>query len=305
MRLQRFETLFLFMTVIVIWGIGWPITKIGLLYISPLWLTVMRQLIATVAIFTYLIVTKQLVVPSQQDLPVLFSGGILFAIGFVFLINFGLLYVHAGRAAILSYTTSLWIIPIARIFLHEKPSALKLLGFAFGMAGVIILFGPHEFNWHDTNVLLGNGLLLLAALCWAIVILHTRHHDWKNSPMQIVPWQTLLASIVLGVVVYKIQPSPQIHWNFTLIFVLLFLGIGASGFAFVASLIVSNRLPPLTTSIGFLTVPIISIISSAIILHEQITLMTTIAMASILIGLVFVAIADQKTKNKINEAEPV
>src|SRR3546814_12856468 len=101
--------------------------------------------------------------------------------------------VGAGRSAVLAYTTPLWVTPAAIVLLGERPTAFKLLGLALGFAGVAVLFNPLGFDWADPQVLLGNGMLLAAALAWSVAILHIRAHTWDSSPLQLAPWQMLLA----------------------------------------------------------------------------------------------------------------
>src|SRR3546814_4137147 len=103
---------------------------------------------------------------------------------FLALVNVALLHVGAGRSAVLAYTTPLWVTLAAIVLLGERPTAFKLLGLALGFAGVAVLFNPLGFDWADPQVLLGNGMLLAAALAWSVAILHIRAHKWDSSPLQ-------------------------------------------------------------------------------------------------------------------------
>lgn len=255
-----------------------------------------RQLIAALSLTIYLIGTRQFCLPSRQDIPIVLSGGILFAGLFVALINFGLVYVDAGRATILAYTTPFWVILISRLFLKRKATRAQMSGFLFGILGVGILFNPLSFNWLDHQVLIGNGLLLLAALCWAIVIVHTKEHQWKNTPLQIVPWQMLIAAILLGVLAVIFEPHAKTTWSMHFFFILMFLGLICSAYAYVISFVVSKQLPSITTSLGFLLVPILSLILSAFMLGEKITWSTSLAIILIVVGLAIVVMGDMKLR---------
>jgi drug/metabolite transporter (DMT)-like permease len=289
----------LFFSVILAWGLSWPVTKIGLHYITPLWLAVLRQAIAAIVLFIYLIATRQFRIPPRQDIPIVLSGGILFAGLFVGLINLGLLYVHAGRAAILAYTTPFWIIVLSRLFLKRTPSREQLLGFFFGILGIAILFNPLSFTWSDYHVLIGNGLLLLAAFCWAVIIIHAREHRLQNTPLQNAPWQMAIAVILLSILAMIYEPHAKIIWSKNFFIITLFLGIIASAYGHVISFVVSKKLPSVTTSLGFLGVPITSLIVSAFMLGEKITGSTSLAIILILIGLAVVVMGDLK-RRKIN-----
>src|SRR6185369_1825127 len=105
--------------------------------------------------------------------------------------------VPVGRSIVLAYTTPLWVTPGAAIFLGERLSPRRAAGVALGLLGLVVLFNPFAFDWNDGNAVLGNLLLLLAALMWAASILHIRGHRWHSTPFQLAPWQALLAAILL------------------------------------------------------------------------------------------------------------
>lgn len=109
----------LLVIVILIWGISWPMNKIGLEYMSPLLFATGRLIIATVSMFLIVIFTKNFIWPTRQDLPIILTIGLLQMGIFVLLINIGLHFVEAGRSSILVYTTPIWVTPIA-IFIFKE-----------------------------------------------------------------------------------------------------------------------------------------------------------------------------------------
>ena len=88
------------------------------------------------------------------------------------LMHIALVYVEAGRAALLGYTTPLWVMPAAYLLFGEKPSGRKLVGMIIAMIGLVILFSPGAFDWSDGDVVLGNALLMVCALLWSVTIIH-------------------------------------------------------------------------------------------------------------------------------------
>lgn len=92
----------------------------------------------------------------------------------------------AGRAIVLGYTTPLWVLPAAWLFLREPITIRQLAGCAVALAGLALFFNPASFDWSDEQALLGNALLLLAAACWAISIVFVRTHTWVSTPFQLV-----------------------------------------------------------------------------------------------------------------------
>ncbi|MEW4983163.1 MAG: DMT family transporter [Cycloclasticus sp.] len=274
----------LLVLVVVIWGSNWPIMKIGLRSIDPLWFTAARLGIALIAISILLLFLGRFKRPHRQDFPIVLGVGVMQFAAFVTLINLGLTEVNAGRAALLAYTTPLWVTPGAYFFLKEPISRMKLVGASVGLCGLLILFNPLGFDWSDASVVKGNGLLLLAALVWALSILHIRKHEWKGSVLELTPWQIMVALLIVVPYAWFSNTKPVI-WSTELIIILLYNGVMATALAQWASMRVTQILPAVTVSLGFLMVPLMGILSSILWLDEPFTMTLGLGAALIVGGL--------------------
>lgn len=281
---------------IFIWGFAWPISKIGLEYMSPLWYTEYRQIIGFLVMLVVYGLAKQIKKPKKADIPIILSVGLLQMALFLILINYGLHYVGAGRAAILVYTTPLWATPFATYLFGENMNKFKIAGLILGMLGVLILFNPLQFDWHNHAILLGNALLILSAWCWAGVIIHTRFGKWQSPPQQLVFWQMLVSIFPILLFALILEPHAHNTWNTPLVLTLLYNGVFASAIGYWCSLIVSRHLPVTVSTLGYLGVPIVGLLSSAIILHETVTISLIIALSTLLGGLVLVTLSNKYAK---------
>src|SRR6059036_2375713 len=111
--------------VVILWGANWPTMKVGLHYITPLWFGCIRMGLGSACLFAYLAVIGRLALPTRHDLPVIASVGLCQMAIFQPLVNYGLQHVPAGRSSVLVYTTPLWVVPAAVLFLGEKLTRLK------------------------------------------------------------------------------------------------------------------------------------------------------------------------------------
>jgi O-acetylserine/cysteine efflux transporter len=66
--------LLLLVIVILIWGMSWPMNKIGLQYMSPLLFAASRLVIATISMFLIVMFTKNFIWPTRQDLLIIFPS---------------------------------------------------------------------------------------------------------------------------------------------------------------------------------------------------------------------------------------
>lgn len=283
--MNSFRLYFLLFILIIVWALNVVFTKIGLGYMPPIWLTAIR--LGSGALFAFLIlsVVKPIRLPRKKDWPFIISIG-FFQIGlFQTLFNCGMLYVHAGRSAILTYATPIWVTPLAILFFGEKLTRLKLIGFLLGISGILLLFSPASFDWSDHKMVIGNGFLMLSSACWAGAMLHTRYGKWHCEPLELLPWQLLIATILPLFLAFTTESFRSISWNWILVGIILFSSILATVLAYWLCITISKQLPVITTSLSLLCVPVLTLLFSAWLIHEPLTAPNVIAMALILAGL--------------------
>jgi drug/metabolite transporter (DMT)-like permease len=245
----------------------------------------LRSAIATVALFAIAIALGRLARPPRADLPVLFSIALLHMVGFAVLAAWGLRLVPTGRSVVLAYTTPLWVIPGAVLFLRERLTRRRLLGVAIGLSGLTVLFNPLAFDWTDANAVLGNGAIILAAILWAASILHIRGHRWQTTPFDLVPWEMLLATAILTPLAGAVSGAPSREWDGRLVALLLYAGVPGTAVAYWATAVASRNLPAVTTALGLLITPVVSVVVATVWLGEPLTLPLLTAIALILGGI--------------------
>jgi drug/metabolite transporter (DMT)-like permease len=278
------EGVFFLVIVVVAWGLTWPVNKLLLESFSPLWLMALRSAIGTVAMFAISIALGRLTLPPRADLPVLLSITLLHMVGFTLLSAWGLRLVPAGRSVVLAYTAPLWVIPGAVFFLGERLTWKSMTGVLIGLVGLLVLFNPAQFDWTDRDVILGNGAIILAAVLWAGSILHIRGHPWRSNPFDLVPWEVLLASVIL-IPAALASDAPAVEWDSRIVALLLYAGIPGLALAYWAAAVASRNLPAVTTALGLLTTPLVSVAAAVLWLGEPLTLPLVAAIVLILGGI--------------------
>lgn len=281
---------------VLIWGLNWPIMKMVVQAMPPLWFVVARLTMGAICLFALLLATGRLVRPTRADWPVICSVSIFQMWLFMGLTTIGLQFVPAGRSAILSYTTPLWVLPAAILFFGERLTRWKLLGMALGFAGLIVLLNPASIDWSDSNVLLGNFLLLVGAGMWAIAILHTRRHRWHLSPLQLAPFQMALLIVPACFVAWAIEGPFRAEWSWQLVAMVLYNGPLATAFAFWASVSIQRALPSSTVSLSYLAVPAWGLIASTLWLGEDLPASLILGGGLILLAVAAIAIADARRR---------
>jgi drug/metabolite transporter (DMT)-like permease len=280
----RRQGLLALVIVVLAWGLTWPVNKVVLDTLSPLWAVALRSAIATVALFALTAWRGRITLPPRPDLPVLLSITLLHMVGFNLLTSWGLELVPAGRTVVLAYTTPLWVTPGAALFLREPLTPRRALGVLIGLAGLATLLNPLALDWRERDVLLGHLAILAGALLWAISILNIRAHRWVSTPFALIPWQTLLATALLVPIALTTPAPTPADWTPAFVTLLLYLGIVGTAIAYWAAATASRHLPAVTTSLGLLATPVVSVITATVWLGEPLTLALVIAIVLVLGG---------------------
>lgn len=197
----------------------------------------------------------------------------------------GLQHISVGRSVVLGYTTPLWVAPCAWLLLGEPMPARKILGIVIGLCGLGILMNPLALDWSDGQALTGNGLLLLAAMAWAVSILGIKALTWHSTPYQLAPWQNLLAAALMAGFATAIEGSLDVTPTWPLATAMAYNALVATAFGFWAITTVNAHFSATTTSLGLLATPVVGIVSSLFMLGESIDLPLVIAGSLILLGI--------------------
>lgn len=285
----------LLVVVVLILGLNWPIMAIGVESIRPVWMGVFRVAGATVVVVTIALMGGRLRLPPRHDLPIVASLAI-FRLGAVSLLVFtALQLIPPGRSSVVAWTTPLWTVPIAAVFLGDRMTARKWLGLTLGITGVVVLFEPWGLDWSDPDIAVGHLLLIGAAITNASTSVHIRGHRWSITPLDALPWQLAGATVILLVLGLVVEGPPVIDWTPGLVGIVAYQGMLASGIALWAQIVVLRNIDPVSANLTMMGVPAVGVTSSALLLGERVT-------PELAAGLVLVTIG--VTVNLLGERAP-
>lgn len=259
----------------------WPVMRVGVGYLPAFWFAVARLALGALFLFALLAVLRRLRLPQRADWPAVLSVGICMMGLYVSLAHYALQFVPAGRGALLAYSTPLWVTPFAVLFQGETMTRAKIAGLVLGLSGLALLFNPAGFDWSDRKVLIGNGLLLLAAFSWSFALLHLRAHRWNLSPLQLGPWQLTVATAVSLPFALLLETRTDVQWGLALYLLVAYGGVIGTAIAMFTAASAVRIVGPFTASVALLGCPVVAISLSVLLLGEPPT-------ATLLGGLVLI-----------------
>jgi drug/metabolite transporter (DMT)-like permease len=282
----------LFAVVVLAWGTNWSVVQRIVESVPPLWTSAIRCWIAAAAMLPMLWARGTFVIPQRGDVPVVLSIALLHMSAFAALAAAGQQFIPASKAIVLGYTTPLWVAIGAPLLLREPLTRWHLVGIALSLGGIAIIFNPGSFDWSDRSSVVGSGLVMLGAVCWAASIIHVRFHQWIATPFQLLFWQVLVAALVLSGAALAIEGWPNFIWSPSLLSLFLYGGLVGTVAAYWAMSMVNRSLPAITTSLGVLLTPLVGIATAHWMLGEPVDASLVVAAVLVVGGIAFATLAD-------------
>jgi O-acetylserine/cysteine efflux transporter len=260
----------LLLLVVLFFGGIWPLTKHAYQFATPLWFGFARAALAAVATAVAMAALGRLRLPLRRDWPVIAVLGLLQIGGFFALSHLALTMVPAGRTAVLCNVTIYWLVPLSVWLLGEKVSPMRWIAAGIGLLGVLVMMGPWAIDWSAPGVLLGHGMLLVAALFWSIAIIVIRLRPPMRPVLELLPWVFAVASmVVLLPLALWLEPfSAGGGIGGPAIWIAAFIGLVAAPIGTWANVEAARHLNAVLASVGFLLVPTFGVALAVVWLGE-------------------------------------
>jgi drug/metabolite transporter (DMT)-like permease len=279
---------------VVLFGLTWPAIKIGLSASTPVWLAAARATLSALAAFVMLAALRRLAWPGRADWPIVLSVGAFQLTLFFAFATLGVQSVPPGRSGVLAYTTMLWMVPLS-LMVGEHVGWRGVAGALLGLLGIVVLIDPLRFDWSDRAVVEGHAWLLLAGFSWALAVLHARRHRWRLQPLDVLPWQMLVATILLWILALVFEPRGYLDFSQPNLWIALFyIGVFAGPAGTWAAVSVARALPPVTGSLGMLGTPLLGIAASVVLLGESVTWPLVLGTMLVIAGIAIVIVERAK-----------
>jgi drug/metabolite transporter (DMT)-like permease len=188
---------------------------------------------------------------------------------------YGLTLIQAGRGAIIAYTMPLWTVVFGRLLLGERITPSRLTALGLGLAGMAVLVAPDLGAIRAAPA--GALLVLGAAVSWAIGTVLTKSRRWTVPTAVLTGWQLLLGAvpIVLGAAIRWSSAGGAALGGTGGLSTAALLGTAYATFVGVifchwAWFRIVAMLPAAVAAIGTLGVPIVGLLTSALVLGEPV-----------------------------------
>ncbi len=284
----------------VMWGLMSPVAKMVFAtgVVAPLIMVDFRVAGAALLFWLTSLFLPKGHVPLKDILRLFGAGmlGVLFNQG-CFIIGVSL--TSPGEASLVTTTMPMWVMLLAWLFLREPITLKKAGGIAAGAAGAIILIVGNGAQADGANPALGDVIVLMAQLSYALYLTLYRNFIRKYSLVTLMKWMFLSATVVA-------LPG-SIHWlactDWSAIAGLEWGGITyvvvcGTFLAYICIMIGQKNLRPTLVGMYNYVQPIVATIVGICLGMDRFTPMKGVAIALIFTGVWLVTISKAKKSDE-------
>ncbi len=284
---------------VLLWGTTFISTKVLLEDFQPVEILFFRFLLGLAALLAAC--PRRLRGTDARQELTFAAAGLCGVCLYYLLENIALTYTMASNVGIIISVAPFFTAILSRIFLRreERLRPSFFLGFAVAMAGIALI----HFNGSALALNpLGDLLAVLAALLWACYSILTRK-------ISAYGYNTILTTrrIFLYGLLFMLPALLLFDFRLDLgrfaepgnLLNILFLGLGASAACFVTWNFAVKLLGAVKTSVYIYMVPVVTVVTSVLILHEPFTWMT---LAGTLLTLAGLLLSEYRGKKALHPA---
>jgi drug/metabolite transporter (DMT)-like permease len=203
--------------------------------------------------------------------------------------NIALTYTMTSNVGVIISVAPFFTAILSRLFLRSegKLRGNFFIGFVVAMAGIALL----SFNGSQMKLNpVGDVLAVLAAFVWACYSILTRKISSFGYPVILTTRRTFFYGILFMVPAlffFDFEMGLERFADLTHLLNILYLGLGASALCFVTWNLAVKALGAVKTSVYIYMVPVITVVTSVLVLKETVTLVSVMGTFLAVAGLFF------------------
>ncbi len=250
----------------LMWGINWPMMKYSLRELSPMYFRALTMSCGALFLYSWYRARGLRMLPQGTEWKTVVSIGIPNMLGWHAMSILGVKELASGRAAILGFTMPVWTVLIGVLFLGERLTR-RVAFAALAVLATIALLTSGEFTALSGRPL-GIVWMEIAAVCWAIGTLMVRRAHLTLPVETLTIWMMILTAACLWLIALVSEPWPS--WQFsTAMWASLAYGAFINyGFAQTLWSGLARHLPPATSAMSIMAIPLIGTLSATLIVGE-------------------------------------
>ena len=264
-RLPR-QGLILLAALTLFWGLNWPIMKMVLSEVPPLYFRGCGLLLGGMGMLLIARLSGKPVAIPRDSWGRILLFSLFNIIGWNVLSIYGISLLPSGRAALLGYTMPLWGTLLSVWILGERLTPSRLLALLLGVAGIVALMGGSIEGM--LRAPLGVACMLAAAWSWALGIVLMKRRPVDIPTTVLTGWMLFISGVPITAAALLLETERLAVPSFWPLFGLIYNIVIAFMFCYWAWNRIVLMVPVAVSSLSSLTTPLIGVLGGIIFLGE-------------------------------------
>jgi drug/metabolite transporter (DMT)-like permease len=260
------RALVLLVVLALVWGTNWPLFPLAMREISVWTFRAVSMVGAGAVLLAIARVRGQSLAVPRSDWTVVVAASVMYLVIWNVASAYAAVLLPSGQAAVLGFTMPFWAALIGWLVYGIRLRARQWLAVGLAALGVLLLM-QRSFGAY-AQAPLGLALGLLAAIGWAIgtLILGRRRIDVPTTVL--TGWQLLIAAVPVTVAALIFGDGQWFVPSTTTVLVVLYITLVPMCIGNVAWFSIVGLLPASVAGLSSIMVPMVAMISGAVIHRE-------------------------------------
>ncbi len=275
----------------LIWGSSFPLLKLGLDYLDPFWFTLLRMIIANLAMLPIFVVIGKFDRSEFLSKSAIYLG-ILNGTGFILqIIGIGM---TTATSTVLIINTNLIFVSIFSYFiLGERLGKIRGISIALGLLGVFLVSTEGDINRLVETGAFGDLIIMLAAMVWALYMVYIKiAMDRTKDAFSLTGG--MLFFTMLFVLPFPLVFHSDLHIGGSGLLITIYIGVFCTAIAYSLWLLSLKHMSIITSTILLMVEVVFGILLSAVLLGESMNIWIAAGGAAILSAIVLTAVGSGK-----------
>ena len=260
------KQLFVLIALTLMWGVNWPMMKFSLRELSPLYFRALTMTCGALFLYSWYRARGLRMLPQGAEWRSVVTLGIPNMLGWHTVAILGVKELASGRAAILGFTMPIWTVLLGAVFLGQRLTRRTVVA-VVAVAVAIALLTSSEFT-ALTGRPLGIVWMEIAAISWAIGTLMMRRAALTLPVETLTIWMMILTSACLWLLAFISEPWPSWQFSGPMWASLAYGAFINYGFAQTLWAGMARHLPPATSAMSVMAIPLVGTLSATFIVGE-------------------------------------
>lgn len=261
----------------LVWGTNWPLFPLAVREVSVWTFRAVGVLGAGAILLAVARMRGDRLGIAREHWPAVVAAALCYLLVWNVASTYAAILIPSGQAAVLGFTMPLWSALISRVVFGERLGARMRIAIALGAAAVALLMTPNLAALASAPV--GLALGLLAAIGWAVGTQILARNPVGASALVLTAWQMLIAGVPTAVVALALGDAPWFMPSWQSIAVIAWITLVPMAIGNACWFAIVGLLPPNVAGLSAILVPVVALVSGAIVHGEPLGVVQWAAMA--------------------------